>query len=180
MTALSASVFETALGWAGVIVTDQGVRRVVLPARNRAVVERELAIVTGGRPVSRRLGDTIHMLERYFAGKGGGPCALRLDVPEASAFQQRVWRAACAIPYGGTRSYAWIARKIGSPRAARAVGNALGANPVPIVVPCHRVIASSGGLGGFSGGLEWKRRLLDLEGGAYGDSRVGGKGKGAA
>ena len=68
------------------------------------------------------------------------------------------------IPRGETRSYAWIAKKIGKPRAARAVGAACGANPVPIIVPCHRVIASDGSLGGFGGGLPLKRRLLKLEG----------------
>ncbi len=69
-----------------------------------------------------------------------------------------------AIPRGETRSYAWIAKKIGKPNATRAVGAACGANPVPIIVPCHRVIASDGSLGGFGGGLPLKRRLLKLEG----------------
>lgn len=75
-----------------------------------------------------------------------------------------MWRALLKIPRGETRSYAWVARQIGKPRATRAVGAACGANPVPIVVPCHRVIASDGSLGGFGGGLAWKRKLLRLEG----------------
>ena len=87
----------------------------------------------------------------------------RLDLSSGTAFQQKVWRAMQAIPRGETRSYAWLAKKVGKPKAARAVGAACGANPVPIVVPCHRVIASDGSLGGFGGGLAMKRRLLALE-----------------
>ncbi len=78
-------------------------------------------------------------------------------------FQKAVWRATAGIPYGETRSYAWVAKRIGNPRAVRAVGQALGANPVPIIIPCHRVIGSSGKLCGFAGGLALKQRLLELE-----------------
>jgi len=74
-----------------------------------------------------------------------------------------VWQATRLIPYGETRSYLWVAVQIGKPGAARAVGQALGRNPLPVIVPCHRVIAADGGLGGFTGGLEMKRRLLELE-----------------
>jgi len=74
-----------------------------------------------------------------------------------------VWQATRLIPYGETRSYLWVAVQIGKPGAARAVGQALGRNPLPVIIPCHRVIASDGGLGGFTGGLVMKRRLLELE-----------------
>lgn len=87
-----------------------------------------------------------------------------LDLREGTPFQQRVWRAIATIPWGEARSYAWLARAAGKPRACRAVAQACGANPVPIIIPCHRVIASDGTLGGFSGGLELKRKLLRLEG----------------
>jgi len=80
-----------------------------------------------------------------------------------TTFQQAVWRAAMAIPYGETRSYSWIAKRIKNPKAGRAVGQALGVNPIPIIIPCHRVIDATGGLGGFSGGLGMKKRLLALE-----------------
>ncbi len=83
--------------------------------------------------------------------------------PRGTPFQLDVWRALRAIPYGETRSYAQIARAIGKPEAIRAVGAANGANPLPIVVPCHRVIGSNGSLTGFGGGLPAKRFLLDLE-----------------
>jgi len=81
-----------------------------------------------------------------------------------TAFQKRVWSALRKIPAGQTKSYGEIARAIGRPKAVRAVGGACGANPVPVLVPCHRVLAANKKLGGFSGGLDWKRRLLVREG----------------
>ena len=87
----------------------------------------------------------------------------KLDFSNATAFQKQVWEATRLIPYGETRSYGWVAKQIGKPQAARAVGQALGKNPFLIIVPCHRVIASDGSLGGFGGGLEMKKKLLELE-----------------
>jgi methylated-DNA-[protein]-cysteine S-methyltransferase len=87
-----------------------------------------------------------------------------LDVDRFTAFQKDVWAAMREIPYGETRSYLWIAEKIGKPRACRAVGNACGKNPLLILQPCHRVVGSGGKLGGFSAGLELKKALLQLEG----------------
>jgi methylated-DNA-[protein]-cysteine S-methyltransferase len=87
---------------------------------------------------------------------------LELD-PRGTDFQLRVWNALREIPYGETRSYAQIAKQLGQPRAVRAVGTANGANPLSLVVPCHRVIASGGKLGGYGGGLELKARLLAME-----------------
>jgi methylated-DNA-[protein]-cysteine S-methyltransferase len=83
--------------------------------------------------------------------------------PEGTEFQKRVWSALLTIPYGETRSYAWLAQAIGNPAAARAVGAANGANPIPVIVPCHRVIGASGALTGFGGGLPVKKFLLELE-----------------
>ena len=88
----------------------------------------------------------------------------QLDLSVGTPFQQKVWRAMQKIPKGETRSYAWIARKIGRPKAVRAVANACGANPYPIRIPCHRVIRSDGSLGGFTGGVKLKRKLLAKEG----------------
>jgi len=117
---------------------------------------------TQRRQPKRLPGNLQNQLERYFAGE---PVRFRvpLDLRAGTPFQQKVWCALQRIPHGQTRSYAWVARQIGSPRAARAVGAACGANPVPVIVPCHRVIASDGALGGFSGGLARKRALLLLE-----------------
>ena len=86
-----------------------------------------------------------------------------LDLSAGTPFQQDVWLTARSIPYGETRSYGWIAATISRPLAARAVGQAMGKNPLAIIIPCHRVVASGGGLGGFGGGLDMKRRLLGLE-----------------
>ena len=105
--------------------------------------------------------EPIRQLQAYFAGE-----LKSFDVPLEIAgtdFQKRVWSALRTIPYGQTRSYSEIAAQIGAPQAVRAVGAANGRNPIPIIVPCHRVIGASGSLVGFGGGLEWKRLLLDLE-----------------
>ena len=101
-------------------------------------------------------------LQAYAAGK---PVRFtcELDLSSGTPFQQKVWRALLTIPRGQTRSYGWVARRVGKPKAVRAVGAACGANPIPIIVPCHRVIASDCSLGGFGGGLALKRRLLELE-----------------
>lgn len=78
-------------------------------------------------------------------------------------FEKRVWLSLKEIPYGETRPYKWLAERIGNPKAMRAVGRALSRNPLPIIMPCHRIIESDGSLGGYSGGIDIKRRLLDLE-----------------
>lgn len=82
---------------------------------------------------------------------------------EGTAFDHEVWHALKEVPYGETRTYRWIAERIGRPRAVRAAGQALGRNPIPIVIPCHRIIQTDGSLGGYTGGTDIKRRLLDLE-----------------
>jgi O-6-methylguanine DNA methyltransferase len=87
-----------------------------------------------------------------------------LDVSFGTAFQRRVWQALREIPFGKTRSYSEIAAAIGSPEAMRAVGAACGANRIPVLIPCHRVLAAGNRIGGFSGGLDWKRKLLEREG----------------
>lgn len=87
-----------------------------------------------------------------------------LDLRAATSFRRRVWTALRQIPIGSVKTYSEVASAIGSPAAVRAVGGACSANPVPLFIPCHRVVASGGNLGGFSGGLDWKRRLLAVEG----------------
>ena len=106
--------------------------------------------------------EAVRQLTEYFSGKRRN-FALRL-APSGTEFQKDVWSALCEIPYGETRSYAQIAQAVGRPIATRAVGAANGANPIPIIVPCHRVIGSNGTLTGFGGGLPTKRKLLELEG----------------
>ncbi len=101
-------------------------------------------------------------LAEYF-DSGRSEFTHEVSFRSGTAFEKAVWSAAREIPYGETRTYKWIAEKIGKPGAARAVGQALSRNPIPILVPCHRVIESDGSLGGYSGGVERKRRLLDIE-----------------
>lgn len=114
--------------------------------------------------------DVCLQLEEYFAGR-----RRQFDlplVPAGTPFQLEVLRALRQIPYGETRSYAHIAASIGKPRAVRAVGAANGRNPLPIIIPCHRVIGADGSLTGFGGGIETKRFLLALEGGESGQLRL--------
>jgi O-6-methylguanine DNA methyltransferase len=110
----------------------------------------------------RRMRPYVSQLEEYFAGKRR-EFTTPLDL-RGTTFQQACWRALLAIPYGETRNYADIARAVGKPKAFRAVGTANNRNPIAIVVPCHRVIASDGTLCGYGGGLDVKRKLLELEG----------------
>jgi O-6-methylguanine DNA methyltransferase len=126
---------------------------------------RTLVFADGAERVEAGSSAVLDRLERelaeYFAGsRQRFTVAVRL---RGTVFQQRVWAALCEIPHGRTISYAELASRIGNPRACRAVGGANGANPIAIVIPCHRVIAA-GGLGGYGGGLWRKRRLLELEG----------------
>ena len=100
-------------------------------------------------------------LDRYFAGEKPSPAELAL-APKGTAFQQRVWRELLKIPYGETETYGALAGRLGS--SARAVGSAVGRNPLSILIPCHRVLAADGGLAGYAGGLENKEKLLRLEG----------------
>lgn len=121
-----------------------------LPAPFRAWAEQtQAALQTALNPASRRNSKT--------------PLP-PLDLSCGTKFRLRVWAELLRIPRGDTRSYGGIAEELGKRRAARAVGGACGANPIPVLIPCHRVLAANGSLGGFSGGLDWKRRLLAIEG----------------
>jgi len=116
----------------------------------------------GSRKNGKRASKPLQEIELYLRGKTKKP-RIRFCIQRGTPFQKSVWLAIQKIPYGQTRSYQWIAKKIGRPRAVRAVGSACGKNPLPLIIPCHRVIASHGKIGGFSAGRKWKRRLLQLE-----------------
>ena len=108
---------------------------------------------------------TQKWLSAYLNGKNSDPLATpSLDLSCGTLFQQKVWQALLKIPYGQTQSYGQIASSINNPKAVRAAGGACGTNPIPLIIPCHRVLAANRKLGGFSGGLPWKKRLLALEG----------------
>ena len=119
----------------------------------------------GGYDYLPLFGETQRQLEEYFAGSRQN-FDLPLD-PSGTDFQRRVWRALMDIPYGTAISYRELARRADCPRGYQAVGQANGRNPLPILIPCHRVIGADGTLGGYSGGLDRKRFLLDLEGVPY-------------
>ncbi|WP_309049873.1 methylated-DNA--[protein]-cysteine S-methyltransferase [Streptomyces sp.] len=118
---------------------------------------------TFGEPDPRPFGEVVRQLDAYFAGD-----LTAFDLPlhlEGTPFQRRVWSELLRIPYGETRTYGELAEALGTPTASRAVGLANGKNPVSIIVPCHRVIGAGGGLTGYGGGLDRKRRLLAFESG---------------
>src|SRR5262245_13230686 len=155
---------ETPIGTLQLAATRPGLLRIALPRQAGAGF---------GPAVGRGLGDGARVdwlpaldkarreLDEYFRGQRRA-FTVELDL-RGTDFQQRVWRSLLEIPFGETRSYADLSRAIGREGASRAAGAANGANPIPIVVPCHRVIAADGTLGGYGGGLDLKRRLLALE-----------------
>ena len=154
---------------------DCAVGRLLLAGDGASLIQ--VCFQSGPRPLRPEAGwiadaapfrAAVAQLEEYFAGT-----RRRFDLPLAprgTEFQRCVWRALTEIPYGRTVSYGELARRIARPGASRAVGLANGANPLPIIVPCHRVIGADGSLTGFGGGLPIKRKLLALEGMAAGDS----------
>lgn len=156
--------FNTSMGWIGLLASVKGLLTITLPQPSAEDAYRLLGSRTN--QANRSLSEFIDLVERLKAYFGGNKVTFpdKLDLSEATPFQRQVREAVRLIHYGEARSYQWVAEQIGRPKAARAVGQTLGSNPLPVIVPCHRVIASSGKLGGFSGGLEMKKRLLLLEG----------------
>jgi methylated-DNA-[protein]-cysteine S-methyltransferase len=146
-------------------VTRRGLVRVAFPEEDPDTLLEGLARRISPRIVEspKRLDDVRRELEDYFDGRRRD-FDVSLDWSLIGPFGRRVLRATSEIPYGGSLSYAEVAAEAGSPRGSRAAGNALGANPIPIVIPCHRVLRSGGALGGYGGGLDRKRWLLELEG----------------
>src|SRR3989339_1442886 len=141
-------------GWIKLTYSALGVKEISFPVKSKPV------IVSQTPPLfMKKLGKE---LKAYFCGKKQG-FSPPFDFKCFTLFQTKVWKSTKKIPYGETRPYFWIAKKIGKSGSARAVGNALGKNPCPIVIPCHRVIKSDGTPGGFSGGRNWKKKLLHLE-----------------
>ena len=160
-------LFETPLGWVGILANSAGLRRTTLPRPTPdecfALLgpEAEYADVDAGSLRGLRT-DILRLLH-------GSPVAFdgyAVDFEDASPFHRAAWMACRSIPMGETRSYAWLAERAGRPGASRAAGQSMARNRLPLVIPCHRVIASDGGMGGFGNGateLGLKRWLLDLE-----------------
>ncbi|WP_240139111.1 methylated-DNA--[protein]-cysteine S-methyltransferase [Streptomyces sp. MUM 178J] len=163
------SVLHTDIGPLLLAATGTGLASVVFHARGRMHEEAlgRLARRLAADPVERasgRLAEPIRQLRSYFAGELRS-FGLALDWSLSAGFNRQVLqRLAADVPYGAVVGYGDLASRVGEPGAAQAVGAAMGSNPLPVVVPCHRVVETDGGLGGFGGGLETKRKLLALEG----------------
>jgi methylated-DNA-[protein]-cysteine S-methyltransferase len=148
-----------------VAVTPRGLVRLAYPNERMDLVLDEIVRTVSPR-VLESPSDTDEVrreLDEYFAGDRAG-FDVPVDFVSVEGFRRRVLEAADRIPFGQVRSYTQVASDAGSPKGARAAGNALGSNPIPIVVPCHRVVHAGGGLGGYTGGLDRKVTLLTLEG----------------
>jgi len=167
------TVFDSALGPIGLVWTERGVVSLLLPERTRRATEAELRarhpsaeLAEPSVPIRR----AVDKIQKLLRGEKVSLASVPVDLSGVSEFYCSVYELARQIPHGETRSYGEIARALGKLGAARAVGQALGRNPVAIVVPCHRVLASGGGIGGFSapGGTATKTRLLAIEQGALG------------
>jgi methylated-DNA-[protein]-cysteine S-methyltransferase len=156
---------ESPFGTLLLAVTPRGLVRLGLPNQDADELLEELAVRISPRVLEApaRLDAARRQLDRYFQGE-----LTEFDIPLdwrlTGGFRAKVQHAIAEIPYGQTRSYTDMARRAGNERAVRAAGTACGANPLPIVVPCHRVLRSGGGLGGYGGGLPMKEALLELEG----------------
>jgi methylated-DNA-[protein]-cysteine S-methyltransferase len=147
------------------VATPTGLCRVGLPGEGRAALEEWLARWVGPEILEENqvaLSTAVAQLREYFS-RLRREFDLPLDL-RGTSFQQQVWAELRKVPYGQTVSYGELARRVGCPGAARAVGQAVGANPVPIIIPCHRVVGADGSLVGYGGGLEVKSALLRLEG----------------
>lgn len=160
---LKYTTINTAIGWVGILASAKGLLATTLPQPSAPAALQLLGDSLNQAICSPRLlAELMARLKVYFSGHQA-IFPDKLDLSGATLFQRQVWEIARLIPYGETRSYLWIAKRMKRPGAARAVGQALGSNPLPIIVPCHRVVTSNGKLGGFSGGVEMKRRLLYIE-----------------
>lgn len=175
-------VFQTKYGWIAISSTSKGLCFLVLPEADDALAKQKIITALDmkyGKVIESE--EIIHKdeyysdsegryllkkareeLTSYFDGKKL-EFTVPVDMEGYTQFQKNVWNEVCRIPYGYTCNYGYIARQIGKPKASRAVGQALKKNPVLIIIPCHRVISSDRKIGGFSGGIQWKKKLLDLE-----------------
>lgn len=166
-------LFETPLGWMGVAWSDGGIARVLTPQRERQDCERRLmrfagdntaAVETGSLP--KDVADAVALLTHYAAGETIDFSTVKVDLDGIEQFRLDIYDAARKLKFGQTVTYGQLATAAGHPGEARDTGQALGSNPVPIVVPCHRILAAGGKIGGFSapGGSRTKEKLLALEG----------------
>lgn len=162
-------VFETELGWMGLAWRENGITRLCTPQSDRGLVERRLArhgapVDGGALPAS--ISTAVDLLKRYAAGETVDFSQVAVDLHDVDAFRLAIYEAARRLGFGETTTYGGLAASAGHPGMAQQTGQALGQNPVPIIVPCHRILAAGGRIGGFSapGGTRTKETLLALEG----------------
>lgn len=163
-------VFETAAGYCGIAWSEAGITRLTLPARSAEAAERYLLRrLPGAEPgtLTAEADKAVTAVKQYFAGEKVEFSDIRLDLDGQEDFFKHIYAAARRVGWGSTTTYGALAKELGAgPEAARDVGQAMAKNPVPLIVPCHRVLAAGGKVGGFSapGGSATKIRMLELEG----------------
>jgi methylated-DNA-[protein]-cysteine S-methyltransferase len=159
------TVFPVTLGYSAVVADDKGLARFYLPVENNHDAVNEVLREYPGaiEKVSPLLAETRDLVKAYFKGLDTRFNKLPVSLGNMGEFGRKVLRAVSAIPYGETRTYKWAAAEAGEKDGARAAGNALNKNPLPVIIPCHRVIQSGGETGGYSAGLQWKLKLLQIE-----------------
>ncbi|MCH8313834.1 MAG: methylated-DNA--[protein]-cysteine S-methyltransferase [Nitrospinae bacterium] len=158
------TLYSSPLGLTGIAGSKKGLMRIVLHLPDEShfthYLKNSFQCECLKKPAFFEI--VVKQLNLYFSGDlKNFNC--KLDLSRGTSFQQKVWQQLTAIPYGKTQSYRMLAKAIGQPKAFRAVGNANGKNPLPLIIPCHRVIRENGDMGGYTGGLHLKRFLLDLE-----------------
>ena len=165
-TPAQVAIFATPLGWMGLVGQDQCVTRLTIGHASATAARAELVQHLDDFIEADWNKDLRELLERYAVGQRVDFSKVSIDVPATTEFRRAIIRATRQIKHGETISYGELASRAGRPRAARAVGTAMSSNRIPIIIPCHRVLASNG-LGGYSAaqGLDLKRRLLEMEGG---------------
>ena len=160
------ALFQTAYGWCGIVFGKNGIITICLPEPQKLKLKNKiLSCFRNIEEGSHRIKYVIRDISKYFKGENVHFSCV-LDMSSMTPFQKEVYRETRKIPFGKTQSYNWLAEKIGIAGGARAVGNALGKNPMPLLIPCHRIIRKNGMLGGFSspGGIFLKKKMLLMEG----------------
>jgi methylated-DNA-[protein]-cysteine S-methyltransferase len=161
-------LFDTAIGACGIAWSERGLTRLQLPESDRSATEKRLRAIAArtGQTTPAEINQLIANIQGYMTGRSVDFAAVAIDLTDVGPFPRKVYEAVRSIPWGQTVSYGEVACRTGSPGAARAVGQALSRNPVPIIIPCHRILAKGHRVGGFSahGGTLAKERLLALEG----------------
>lgn len=170
---LTYCLVETGLGWLGLLFSPRGLRATTLPRPSPAEAEAAALALGGRQPAPAAQAQAVaRRLQDYARGLPVSFHDLPLDLEGLGPFQRRVLEALLRLPWGQVTTYGELARQAGRPGAARAVGRIMATNPLPIVVPCHRVLGADGSLTGYGGGLELKARLLALEGARVPRGRV--------